>query len=455
MVLFDDGSSSTIPVTRIVEPASRILKVGETVEVQWSDKAIYEATIQALGNQKDMEELIDALQGEEGSADEEDHETDEEIQKVKSVPMTSKVCEKEKHVDTKKAKKKEALLSSASFIEIKSQQLQLADIKHLIMSTQPQNNKYPEIGLDAGRAESSLSELKPTGCWLGNPAATDAKQRVWTTRTTPDKLASAEFTAKNAPKLALNLMWALFSDDELVNGCCTPSPSGYKILDQTIIGGIRMHINYKFPASSLDDEKIRWKSILQGNMNAKCRSLRSRSPKFVKVQPTVFDATHDDGGCRAGLRDAAHDDGGCHAVLTDESEDTAAPDGFDALLVQNFVLQWCSGTLSVGQVLQSRPQALHSSWIVVLSVISAAASLPSMRRTALLGEPPDPESDTDDIVISVFINKINPDKSFGSSDPMCILLLQLSSLLVEHTAPNIHDSNKSVQIQMCSVAMYY
>ncbi|KAL5475311.1 hypothetical protein EMCRGX_G027401 [Ephydatia muelleri] len=209
MVLFDDGSSSTIPVTRIVESASRILKVGETVEVQWSDKAIYEATIQALGNQKDMEELIDALQGEEGSADEEDHETDEEIQK---------------------------------------------------------------------------------GCWLGNPAATDAKQRVWTTRTTPDKLASAEFTAKNAPKLALNLMRALFSDDKLVNGCCTPSPSGYKILDQTIISGIR------------------------SNMNAKCRSLRSRSPKFVKVQPTVFDATHDDGGCRAVLRDAAHDDGGCHAA---------------------------------------------------------------------------------------------------------------------------------------------
>eukprot|EP00731_Ephydatia_muelleri_P019785 Em0012g610a len=63
-------------------------------------------------------------------------------------------------------------------------------------------------------------------------------------------------------------------------------------------------------------------------------------------------------------------------------------------------------------------------------------------RTALLGAPPDPESDTDDIVISLFINKIiNPDKSFGSSsDPMCILLPQLSSLLVEHTAPNIHDS---------------
>ena len=33
-------------------------------------------------------------------------------------------------------------------------------------------------------------------------------------------------------------------------------------------------------------------------------------------------------------------------------------------------------TLSVGQVLQSRPQALHSSWNMVLGVISAAASLP-------------------------------------------------------------------------------
>ncbi|KAL5516855.1 hypothetical protein EMCRGX_G002282 [Ephydatia muelleri] len=54
-----------------------------------------------------------------------------------------------------------------------------------------------------------------------------------------------------------------------------------------------------------------------------------------------------------------------------------------------------------------------------------------------------PELDTNVIVISLFINKIiNPDKSFGSSsDPMCILLLQLSSLLVEHTGPNIHDSN--------------
>ncbi|KAL5518262.1 hypothetical protein EMCRGX_G003965 [Ephydatia muelleri] len=141
-----------------------------------------------------------------------------------------------------------------------------------------------------------------------------------------------------------------------------------------------------------------------------------------------------------------------------------APDGFDAVLVQNFVLQWCSGGCPAPycdqlqhhrppplhflhvHVLQSRPQALHSSWNVVLGVISAAASLSSHvhhEEDSPPGGPPDPESDTNDIVIILFINKIiNPDKSFGSSDPMCILL-QLSSLLVEHTAPNIHDSNKN------------
>eukprot|EP00731_Ephydatia_muelleri_P036652 Em0298g6a len=108
--------------------------------------------------------------------------------------------------------------------------------------------------------------------------------------------------------------------------------------------------------------------------------------------------------------------------------DHETPDGFDAVLVQN--------------VLQSRLQTLHSSWNMVLGVIIAAQPA-QHEEDSPPGGPPDPESDTDDIVISIFYYKIiNPDKSFGSSDPMCILLLQLSSLLVELTAPNIHDSNK-------------
>ncbi|KAL5493325.1 hypothetical protein EMCRGX_G014485 [Ephydatia muelleri] len=92
-----------------------------------------------------------------------------------------------------------------------------------------------------------------------------------------------------------------------------------------------------------------------------------------------------------------------------------------------FVLQWCSGGCPAPycdqlrhhrppplhfvhvHVLQSRPQALHSSWNVVLGGISAAASLPSHvhhEEDSPPGGPPDPESDTNDIVISLFINKI-------------------------------------------------
>ncbi|KAL5473284.1 hypothetical protein EMCRGX_G027751 [Ephydatia muelleri] len=62
-----------------------------------------------------------------------------------------------------------------------------------------------------------------------------------------------------------------------------------------------------------------------------------------------------------------------------------APDGFDAVSVQNVAppTSLCLGTCqltvmasSSTSVLQSRPQALHSSWNMVLGVISAAASLP-------------------------------------------------------------------------------
>ncbi|KAL5496387.1 hypothetical protein EMCRGX_G012659 [Ephydatia muelleri] len=48
----------------------------------------------------------------------------------------------------------------------------------------------------------------------------------------------------------------------------------------------------------------------------------------------------------------------------------------------------------------------------------AGGNLTALHEDSPPGGPPDPESDTNDIVISVFINKIiNPAKSFGSSDP--------------------------------------
>lgn len=60
----------------------------------------------------------------------------------------------------------------------------------------------------------------------------------------------------------------------------------------------------------------------------------------------------------------------------------------------------------------------------------------------LIGGPPTPDQDNQENVISVFINKIiDPDKPFGTSDAVRILLLQLSSLLVEQASSHIHDAN--------------
>ena len=64
----------------------------------------------------------------------------------------------------------------------------------------------------------------------------------------------------------------------------------------------------------------------------------------------------------------------------------------------------------------------------------------------LVGGPPAPEQDDDSNIISYFINRvIDPDNLFGTSDAVCILLLQFSSLLVEQASSHIHDAtNKYV-----------
>ncbi|XP_076072619.1 transformation/transcription domain-associated protein-like isoform X5 [Mytilus galloprovincialis] len=64
----------------------------------------------------------------------------------------------------------------------------------------------------------------------------------------------------------------------------------------------------------------------------------------------------------------------------------------------------------------------------------------------LIGGPPTPDQDSQENVISVFINRIiDPDKPFGTSDAVRILLLQLSSLLVEQASSHIHDANNKKQ----------
>ena len=117
------------------------------------------------------------------------------------------------------------------------------------------------------------------------------------------------------------------------------------------------------------------------------------------------------------------------------------------------------------------PQILQ---YIVIPMFSATFD-EGTKTDELLGGAPDPEHDSDENIISVFINKvINPEKPFASSvsahqhtlagsippsippslppslspfvqDSVCILLLQFSSLLVENAYAHIHDSNNKKQ----------
>lgn len=77
-----------------------------------------------------------------------------------------------------------------------------------------------------------------------------------------------------------------------------------------------------------------------------------------------------------------------------------------------------------------------------IMIPSFQASFEQGEGYALIGGPPAPEQDSDENVISVFINRIiDPDNPFGTSDAVRILLLQFSSLLVEQASSHIHVSS--------------
>lgn len=68
------------------------------------------------------------------------------------------------------------------------------------------------------------------------------------------------------------------------------------------------------------------------------------------------------------------------------------------------------------------------------------------QHVQLIGGPPQPDTDSDDNIISVFINKVvDPDKSPVTSDSIRIFLLQLSSLFVQYAHDYIHDVNNKKQ----------
>lgn len=96
------------------------------------------------------------------------------------------------------------------------------------------------------------------------------------------------------------------------------------------------------------------------------------------------------------------------------------------------------------------PQPLLAKVLQYVIVPAFGASFEKGEGEQLIGGPPQPERDSPDNVISVFINRvIDPENPFGTSDAVRILLLQFACLLVERASPHIHDAaNKRQGIKL-------
>lgn len=113
----------------------------------------------------------------------------------------------------------------------------------------------------------------------------------------PFAIIEAENGASTAAKLAVNLLTALFSHEELSTGNCTKANrADIKVLDPEKIHAIRSkyldksktfdhgkyfvaYINIKYPLSK-EEEGRRWTEIRTKNLNAKCRSYRQKLEKL-------------------------------------------------------------------------------------------------------------------------------------------------------------------------------
>ena len=144
--------------------------------------------------------------------------------------------------------------------------------------------------------------------WLGGPKDKDARVTVDITAKELSKAENLETTPK---KLALQLLFALLSREELSKGNLTiPRKSGVVLLNQTKVKAIRgkqycsrdqkllaciyhthtctythactihtyipARLKYRFPVAERqgETEEYRWTAICQKTLNAKCRNIR-------------------------------------------------------------------------------------------------------------------------------------------------------------------------------------
>ncbi|KAL5515727.1 hypothetical protein EMCRGX_G000934 [Ephydatia muelleri] len=321
-----DGTTSVVPFKNIVGGYSSSVKAGGVCEVQWNDKKKYAATVLAVGSSKEMTTVLD------------DHDYSDEPpsrdEAMLEVPGTKNLSGSEsspasvvKEPDTADdisddycVVKKKATRVNTHLKQKQGHVVSSILLKQLDKGTKLDCSRSEEVPFEKRRKTSTgslLSELsdcststddcttyqmqqqhnmpsdshdewvKSDGFWLGDPNAhLKSGKKLWITsdREQKERFHNANFVSKTPEKLALNLLSVLFTEKEIANGNCTPTVSNRPLLNQEFVHGIRLHLNYMFPVES-GVEPERWKTILQKNLNGKCRSFRRQ----LRMKPPLND----------------------------------------------------------------------------------------------------------------------------------------------------------------------
>ncbi|XP_048579752.1 protein BANP isoform X5 [Nematostella vectensis] len=142
----------------------------------------------------------------------------------------------------------------------------------LIIASEDKCSSTEATVQDLANGNVTLDGIGPVslirGCWLGDRA--DPRSRVWYSGE-PKTIMQAESAGGNPVKLALNLMDALFTREEMAASNVSGA-RGHEVLDPVKIKAIQAHVNFKFPLDSLKED-MRW-HLLKPRIDSKCRAQR-------------------------------------------------------------------------------------------------------------------------------------------------------------------------------------
>ncbi|KAL5510587.1 hypothetical protein EMCRGX_G006153 [Ephydatia muelleri] len=309
-----DGTTSVVPFKNIVGGYSSSVKAGGVCEVQWNDKKKYAATVLAVGSSKEMTTVLD------------DHDYSDEPpssdEAMLEVPGTKNLSGSEsspasvvKEPDTADdisddycVVKKKATRVNTHLKQKQGHVVSSILLKQLDKGTKLDCSSSEEVPFEKRRKTSTgslLSEL--SDCSTSTDDCTTYQHNAMTvlTQTVSKQLQEMNNNIKslitqqqhnmpsdshdewvksdgfwlgdpNAHLKSGKKLWITSDQKEIANGNCTPTVSNRPLLNQAFVHGIRFE-------SGVEPE--RWKTILQKNLNGKCRSFRRQ----LRMKPPLND----------------------------------------------------------------------------------------------------------------------------------------------------------------------